>query len=309
MAAILAPTDAALGQAVVSDRSIPVRIRQALNVESGLNDGIAAPLVTLCLALAAVEIDSGDPGTWLRFAGEQIGYGLLVGVATGIAGGWLMRTCTARGWVTGTFRQLSTLAIALVAYGLAGAVGGNGFIAAFTAGVAFGFVARAECPQIEDFAEEEGQLLALLTFLFFGAALAGPALGDLSWQIVAYSVLSLTLVRGVPVALSLLGAGLRTETTALLAWFGPRGLASIAFVLTVLEEADLPGADTIRLTVTCTVLLSVFAHGISARPWARAYGRRMAAAAESDGSMPEHEPGIDLPPRVTHRTRPERGEG
>ncbi len=307
LAAILAPTDAALGQAVVSDRAIPVRIRQALNVESGLNDGIAAPLVTVFLALAVVEIETGTAATWLRFAGEQIGYALLIGVATGLVGGWLIRTCTDRDWMTGTFRQLSTLALALMAFGFAGAVGGNGFIAAFTAGVAFGVVAREQCPHIGDFSEDEGQLLALLTFLFFGAALAGPALGEITWPILAYSLLSLTLVRAVPVALSQLDGGLRAETTGLLAWFGPRGLASIAFVLMVLEEAELPGGETIQLTVTCTVLLSVIAHGVSARPWARAYGRRMAEAEERE-DMPEHQPTPEMRPRITHRLLP-RGTG
>ncbi len=307
LAALLAPTDAALGQAVVTDESIPVRIRQALNVESGLNDGIAAPLVTVFLAVAAVEIDSGDTGTWVQFAGQQIGYGLLIGVASGLAGGWLMRTRTELGWVTGTFRQLATLAVALTAFGLAGAAGGNGFVAAFTAGVAFGLVAREECPHIEDFTEDEGQLLALLTFLFFGATLAGPALGDITWEILAYSVLSLTLLRALPVALSLLGSGLRVETIGFLAWFGPRGLASIAFLVMVLEEAALPGGDTIRLTVTCTVVLSVFAHGISARPWARSYGRRMSAAAEHHDDMPETQPVPDIRPRLTHRPTSDSG--
>ncbi len=164
-------------------------------------------------------------------------------------------------------------------------------------------MARGLTDEVEDFAEDEGQLLTLLTFLFFGASLAGPALGDISWRIVAYSVLSLTLVRAVPVALSQLGSGLRRETTALLAWFGPRGLASIAFVLMTLGEADLTGAETIRLTVTCTVLLSVVAHGVTARPWARAYGRRMAAASETDDDMPEHQPSPDLPTRTARASR------
>lgn len=303
VAAILAPTDAALGQAVVVDESIPVRIRQALNIESGLNDGIAAPLVTVFLALAAVEINTGSTGTWLRFGVEQIGYGLAVGAVTGAVGGRLIDACSRRDWITGTFRQLGTLALALVAFGLAGAVGGNGFIAAFTAGVAFGIVARDQCPQIEEFAEDEGELLALLTFLFFGATLAGPALGDITWRIALYAVLSLTLVRAVPVALSLLGGGLRVSTTALLAWFGPRGLASIAFVLMVLEEAELPGSETIRLTVTATVLLSVFAHGITAGPGARAYGRHISQEAKHDDDMPEHEASPEFRPRFRQRAR------
>lgn len=304
LAAILAPTDAALGQAVVSDEAIPVRVRQALNVESGLNDGIAAPLVTIFLALAAFEIETGSAGMWARFALQQIGYGLLIGAATGAIGGWLIDYCSTRNWMTDTFRQLSTLALALAAFGFAVWVGGNGFVAAFIAGLAFGVVARDQCPNIENLSEDEGQLLALLTFLFFGVAVAGPLLDEIGWQVLLYAVLSLTLVRGLPVAVSLAGTKLRPETRGLIGWFGPRGLASIAFVLMILEEADLPGSRTILLTVTCTVLLSVLAHGVTAVPAARAYGRRMATmSAASEEAMPEEMPTVEHPLRVTHRQR------
>jgi len=304
LAAILAPTDATLGQAVVSDPAVPVRVRQTLNVESGLNDGIASPLVTVFLAVAAAEIETGDPGTWTSFALEQIGYGLLIGAAAGLVGGRLIDYCASRNWMTGTFRQLSTLALALAAFGFAVAAGGNGFVAAFTAGVAFGVVAREHCPHIEDLSEDEGQLLALLTFLFFGLVVAGPLLDDIGWRVLAYAVLSLTLVRAVPVAVSLAGAKLRPATIALIGWFGPRGLASIAFALMVLEEADLAGGDTILLAVTCTVLLSVFAHGATALPATRAYARRFAAvSARREEPMPEEMPATEFPLRVTHRLR------
>ena len=202
LAAILAPTDAALGQAVVANPRVPVRIRQALNVESGLNDGIMLPVITLFLALAAVNVDIETPGHWAGFVARQVGFGVLFGAVLGYGGGRLIRECAGRGWMDGAFRQLATLAVGVGAFALTEAAKGNGFVAAFVAGLAFGVAARDYCAGVYDFAEDQGQLLALLTFLFFGATLAGPVLDDLSWQIALYAVLSLTVVRIVPSAKS-----------------------------------------------------------------------------------------------------------
>lgn len=294
LAAILAPTDAALGQAVVSDRRIPVRIRQALNVESGLNDGIVAPLVTIFLAVAAAEISTRTAGYWSTFVAKQLGFGLSVGVGIGIGAGLLIDRAARRGWMTGAFRQLATLVVPIAAFSLALAADGNGFVASFVSGLCFGFVARDQCPHIEDFAEDEGQLLALLTFLFFGVAVVGPALDELTLPIVLYALLSLTVVRMVPVALSLVGAGLQPPTVGLLGWFGPRGLASIAFVLQAIEEADLPGDTTIITTVAFTVLLSTVAHGLSAGPAAKWYGRSYDSMVATDPDVPESMPATEI---------------
>ena len=261
LAAILSPTDAALGHAVVSSPRVPARIRQALNVESGLNDGIMLPVITLLLALAATGIDIETPGYWVEFVAEQIGYAVLVGGAVGYGGGRLIRDFSQRDWMEGVYRQLATLAVGVAAFALAEAIGGNGFVAAFVAGLAFGAAARDFCEGVYNFASDEGQLLALLTFLFFGATLAGPALDELTWQIAVYAIVSLTVVRLLPVALALLGTHLKVPTVAYLGWFGPRGLASILFGLFVLEDADLPVADDLFLTVIWTVLLSVALHG------------------------------------------------
>ncbi|MDH3730501.1 MAG: cation:proton antiporter, partial [Acidimicrobiia bacterium] len=205
VAAILAPTDAALGQAVVANPRVPVRIRQGLNVESGLNDGLMLPVITLFLALAASGVDLETPSYWATFVAKQVGFGLGVGILVGAGGGWLLDRFASQGWIDGAFRQLATLAIGVGAFAGAEAVDGNGFVAAFAAGLAFGVVARDHCSGAYDFAEDEGQLLALLTFLFFGAAFAGPALGELDWRILLYAVASLTIVRMVPVALALIG--------------------------------------------------------------------------------------------------------
>ncbi len=272
LAAILSPTDAALGQAVVANPRVPVRVRQALNVESGLNDGMMLPVITLLLALAATGIDLETPGYWTEFAAEQIGYGILVGIIGGYLGGRLIREFAGRDWMDGAFRQLATLAVGVGSFALAEAVDGNGFVAAFVAGLAFGAAARDYCSGVYDFAEDQGQLLALLTFLFFGATLAGPALGDLTWRIGLYALLSLTVVRMVPVAISLVGTRLRLPTVGYLGWFGPRGLASILFGLFILEKAELPVADDVFDVVVWTVLASVMLHGVTSLWLSERYG-------------------------------------
>jgi NhaP-type Na+/H+ or K+/H+ antiporter len=212
-----------------------------------------------------------------------------------------MNGAVAREWIDGLYRQLGTLAVGVAAFAGAELVEGNGFIAAFTAGLAMGTIARGPCADIIDFSEDEGQLLALITFLVFGATIAGPALDELTWQIGVYAVLSLTVVRMVPVALSMLGLHMRTDTIAFLGWFGPRGLASILFGLLVLEEAELTRAPEIYLIVTWTVLLSVFAHGLTAAPLSRRYGARLDAdrdEAETDEApMMEDEAVTDMPTR------------
>jgi NhaP-type Na+/H+ or K+/H+ antiporter len=275
VAAILAPTDAALGQAVVSDRRLPTRIRQTLNVESGLNDGIMVPVVTVLLALTVAESDPTGAGEWGAFVAGQLGFGLLAGLTAGAFGGWLLHRRSGAGEVEGTYRQLAGLAIAVAAYAGAEVVGGNGFIAAFVAGLAFARVASTECTDVQDLTEDEGELLTALTFLVFGAALAAPRLSDLTWQIGVYAVASLTLVRVVPVLIALARTGTLLETRLFMGWFGPRGLASILFALLVSQELRGPQADTILAVAVWTVLLSVFAHGLSASTWAGRLGDRI----------------------------------
>jgi NhaP-type Na+/H+ or K+/H+ antiporter len=271
VAAVLAPTDAALGQAVVSSPLVPLRIREALNVESGLNDGGSVPFLMLFIALAAAH--EGLEEGWLQFAAEQIGYGTLIGASVGGAGGAALRRAAARGWTTTAFERLALAALAIVAWYAADEAGGNGFIAAFVGGGAAGMVAGSLRERALDFAEEEGQLLNLAVFFIFGLFAAG-VLGDVTWQMFAYAVVSLTVVRMLPVAVAVIGLGLRPATIAFLGWFGPRGLASIILALVVIEEEPgLAGIDEIFLVMTVTVLLSVFAHGISAAPLTRRYAR------------------------------------
>ncbi len=298
LAAILAPTDAALGQAVVSSPLVPVRIRQSLNVESGLNDGIALPVVLVMASLAGALAGEGDAAHWLRFAALQVSLGPLVGWAVGFGGGRIMQRGRAAGWVNQTFEQLMALGVAVLAFAGAELVGGNGFIAAFVAGLTVGNTARDVCASIHEFGEAEGQLFTLLVFLIFGGAMLPGALeyaGSAAWL---YAVLSLTLVRMLPVALCLIGAGLRPASVGFLAWFGPRGLASILFVLVVVEQGRLDSGPMLQAVVVLTVLISTFAHGMTAYPLARLYGDYLAAAPQQ--APAEHAPAMEMPVRVRH---------
>ena len=292
LAAVLTPTDAALGQAVVSDRRLPVRLRQGLNVESGLNDGLMVPVVTVALALAASE--AGGTGGWGELVVRQIGFGLLCGVSMGAIGGRVLHVRAVADRVEGVYRQLATIALAAGAFASADLLGGNGFIAAFTAGLAFGHLAREQCSGIQDFTEDEGELLSALTFIIFGAVLAGPALASVSWQILVYAALSLTVVRIAPVVLALTGTRTLIETRFFAGWFGPRGLASILFALIVLEQLDSPQTDLIFDTAIWTVLVSVFVHGLTASIWVTHLSARLGTAPTT---QPELAPAPEMPTR------------
>jgi NhaP-type Na+/H+ or K+/H+ antiporter len=298
IAVILAPTDASLGSAVVSNPRVPVRIRQALNVESGLNDGIAVPVLFLFLALAGAE-EAGSASFWTEFALKQIGFGIVAGIAIGAAGGWLAREAVRRDWAAAKFRQLAVPALALLAWAAAGEIGGSGFIAAFVAGIAVGQIYAEPAERDLDFAIDIGEALSLVVFFIFGAVLVLDAFGDLTWQIALYAVLSLTLVRMLPVAISMIGKDLDRASVGFLGWFGPRGLASIILVLVILEEeADLAGFDLLVTVMAVTVTLSVFAHGITAGPLSRRYGKHAEDLDESEAALEEtHEDPVRAPGR------------
>jgi NhaP-type Na+/H+ or K+/H+ antiporter len=291
--AVLAPTDAGLGQAIVTSERVPVRIREALNVESGLNDGGSVPFLLVFLALAAIQEGVEPPSFWI-VAVEQIGIGVAIGLLIGIAGGWLIRSATRRGWMTRTFKRLSFLALAVLAWGVAGPIGGSGFIAAFVGGFATGATVGEVEEAATDFSEAEGELLLLAVFFLVGVV-ATSLLGTLNWTIVLYAILSLTVIRMLPVAISLIRTKLRRSSVLFLGWFGPRGLASIVLMLVALEEPALaPLAPQIAAIVLVTVILSVFAHGVSARPGAALYARKVAAM---DSDAPELRAVSQLPAR------------
>ena len=274
LAAILAPTDAALGQAVVSAEEVPEPVREALTVEGGLNDGVAVPIILFLVALACASHEAPETaGHWLTFWAKQVLLGPLGGLLIGGAGAGLMRLGLSRGWTTPAFERLGGLALAVLCFFGAEHMGGNGLIAAFVGGLAFGQAAPRIAHHIHNFMETEGQLLMMMVFLLLGCALAGPALAALDWRAGLYALLALTLMRMLPVALATLGSGLSRADVVFVGWFGPRGLASLLFGLVLLEEEELAASEPMFQIVILTVLGSVLLHGVSARAGVRALGR------------------------------------
>ena len=295
---VLAPTDAALGQAVVTDKRVPGRVRQGLNVESGLNDGICVPLLFAAVAFADVESEISSGRSAANLLAEEIGFGVVGGVAAGLLVAAILTQAGRRDLIEGPWRQVIPAAGAALAYGTASALDGSGFIAAFVGGMVFRLAFRRDPSEENRLSEEVGDVLNGVTFLLFGAILLGPALGELSWELVVYAVLSLTVVRMLPVVLSMLGSRARGPTLGFLGWFGPRGLASIVFAVIVVEESQLPHEAVIVLAIYMTVGLSVFAHGLTAAPLAARYARWY-----------EQHPPDAGPPMESAPTRVTRGRG
>jgi NhaP-type Na+/H+ or K+/H+ antiporter len=292
---VLAPTDAALGQAVVSNPRVPLRVRQALNVEAGLNDGLSVPFLALFLTLAVAEEELQPASYWIRFALEQIGLGVLVGIGVGLGGGWLVSQASRRGWMTDSFQRLALLVLALIAWALADQIGGNGFIAAFVGGLAVGPTVEHVGERLIRFTDAEGQLLNLSVFFIFGVLVIGFK-GSLTWVVALYALLSLTVIRLLPVALSLAGTHLRVVSVLFMGWFGPRGLASIVLGLIVVAEAPLlAGREEIEAIVALTVFLSVLLHGVTAAPLSAAYARRVQ---NMGPDAPEKREAVEAPTRV-----------
>jgi sodium/hydrogen antiporter len=302
--AALAPTDAALGAGMMANPAIPARIRRLINVESGLNDGIATPFVSIAIAGAATggEIAGHGPAA----ATAELAVGLLVGVALGGIGGLLVNAARKRGWIAEGFAGSAGLGLAVCTYASALALHGNGFIAAFVGGLAFGTVRGRRGEPLVPFVEETGALVSLLVWLTFGAVAVAPAVESLTWQIVLYAVLSLTVIRMVPVAVTLIGAGLGRATVALVGWFGPRGLASVVFALLALEDLGDRTAHTAVAVITITVMISVVAHGATADPVATRYAGLLARHA--DGRAAVEVPGIPER-RLLRRAAGARGPG
>jgi NhaP-type Na+/H+ or K+/H+ antiporter len=301
LAIVLAPTDAALGQAVVTDERLPARIRLGLNVESGLNDGLCVPLLAIALAFAEAEINDTTTVHALRLVVEAIGWGVLGGIVAGTSAAFMQRVAVARGWMAGRWTQIVPVAGAAAAFGLADTRGGSGFIAAFVGGVAFGIVTGRDggSPQ---FAEEIGAVLSGLTLIVFGAALLSAAWSHIGVAEVTYAVLSLTLVRMIPVAIAMFGSHARLATVAFLGWFGPRGLASIVFGVVVVEASGLPHTSELIVALTVTIALSVLAHGVTAAPLARRYAAWHADLAAPMESRPAaHQRWRHTDPRSTPR--------
>jgi NhaP-type Na+/H+ or K+/H+ antiporter len=272
LAAVLAPTDASLGEAVVKDPRVPQRIRQALNVEAGLNDGLSVPFLLLFIGLAE-EYTAHAGQVLLGSVVEQLGFGLLIGLAIGLLGGWLLAKAQQRGWTHAAHEQYGLLALPLLCFVVSEPVAASPFIAAFAAGLALKLVYRATDEHLVGFSDREGHLLVFFIFFVFGLIVA-RRWASVTPALALYAVLSLTLVRMLPVAISMVRTRLSAASVLFMGWFGPRGLASIVLGLVYLEhEAYLPGEPLIMAAVGATVLLSIFAHGLSASPGIRLYAQ------------------------------------
>ncbi len=285
LAAILAPTDAGLGQVIVNSPRVPTRIRQALNVEAGLNDGLSVPFLLFFISLAAANTE-GSSASLRQFIVEQLGVGSLVGVGIGLLGGWLLGVARRKDWMAESFQQVGVVALPFLCLVVSEMVGASMFIAAFVAGLAVQVGFKETSRHSLEFAEELGQILNLFVFFLFGLLVIRDwRQFDLASAL--YAALSLTVVRMLPVAIALIGTGLSRSTVVFTGWFGPRGLASIVLGLVYLEqEMHLSGEPTIRVAVMMTVLLSIFAHGLSAVPGIAIYARKIAAL---PAGAPEHQ--------------------
>ena len=274
MAFILSPTDAALGQAVVKSEGVPLKIRQSISVESGLNDGIALPPILIVMALLGAEAGEHE-GAWLGFVIKQVTLGPVVGLTVGFIGGKLMQIMSDKGWTEETFQRLSALPLAIMAFAFAESVEGNGFIASFVAGLGLtaGITSKNIRHQVQEFGETEGMQLILVVFLIFGLAMVPAAVPHWGARELIYALASLTVLRMVPVAISLIGARLDWQTVTFIGWFGPRGIASVLYLLMAVAAIGIEGYEQVMSVIVLTIMISVYAHGISATPLSDRYGR------------------------------------
>jgi NhaP-type Na+/H+ or K+/H+ antiporter len=279
LATLLAPTDAALGRAVVTNPRVPIRIRQALNVESGLNDGLALPV--LLFFIAAAEAREG--ANFLTLLAQGIGVGLVAGLVIGIGGAWLMRVSSEKGWMGRTWRQILVVALALMAF----------------AAATFGHFVEEDYPNVGDFGEDLAEGMTMIAFMIFGGILLERALPAIGIREIVFALLALTVIRMVPVAISMIGSRLELRTITYLGWFGPRGLASIIFGALVVEEAVIGYTNTIVLVMITTVALSILLHGATAYFGSNSYADWYDAMEQVEPDMMES---VDIAnPRVRRR--------
>ena len=275
MALILAPTDAALGKAVVTDKKLPLKIRSAINVESGLNDGIVFPILITVVLLILSHRELGNDSSWILYLFTQIFVGAFIGAFSGYVGAKLLTKAVKNNWIVESYRNLSPISLAILSFYFAEYFGGNGFISAFVAGVFFGSFSKVIDIKTEAFLEGTGEILILISFLVFGLTFIPATIEYWDLPVLLYALLSLTLFRMLPVALSLTGLKLSLSTKLFIGWFGPRGIASILYVMIVAHKiVDIHGHEKLYAVITLTILLSIILHGLSARPLVKLYTKK-----------------------------------
>ena len=276
LATMLAATDAALGKGVVTNPAVPARVREGLNVESGLNDGLAVPILFVFLALATGAA-RGDESTELALTlvAEEIGIGIAVAVVLVTIASFLVRYAGRQQWFTEIWMQIPVVALALACFATAQTLHGSGYIAAFVGGLLFGFLTKDDTHHLVLAGEGISELLAMFTWLVFSSVYMGQYWLTMTWDVVIYSLLSLTVIRMLPMMVALAGTGETFETKAFLAWFGPRGLATIVFAV-IVSAQNLSHESIILHVVVCTITLCVIAHGLTANAWANRLARKLA---------------------------------
>ncbi|MGW1136037.1 cation:proton antiporter domain-containing protein [Streptomyces zhihengii] len=280
LATVVVPLDLAPTAAVVRDHRIPARLREVLNVEGGLNDGIVSPVFLLCVAAAAEAHTGGDDyaeavldavgaAAWALGAGSLVGYGA----------GWLLRTSWAKGWAQPAAMRLGVLSVPVAAYTLSSALGGNGFVASFVAGVCIAPAMRHMPENAVEMTDELVTLLTLALWFLFGQIVTDEFWDGFHLSVVLYALLAVSLVRIVPVMLALIGTDLSLTDRLFLGWMGPRGVTSVVFgLLAALELRGASGGDFISRVMVITVMVSIVVHGLSGEPLARRYARNRRAA-------------------------------
>ena len=278
---MLAATDAALGKAVVTNKAVPTHVREGLNIESGLNDGLCVPILFVFIALALGSgTEGGSTMHALKLVIQELGIGLVVGLGLTAVATWALRWCWNKGWVTEIWKQVTVVALAIACFTVAQSLHGSGYIAAFTGGLLFGFKAKEAKHRLVLAAEGTGETLAMMTWFIFGATVIGHSVQHFTWEMVVFALLSLTVIRMLPIFLSLSGTGESTASKLFLGWFGPRGLASIVFAIIVVNKG-VAGSKFVAMIVGLTVFLSLVAHGVSANPLAKLLGQREGKRADS----------------------------
>ena len=296
VAAIVAPTDAALGASIMTDQRVPSIVRRLLNIESGLNDGIATPFVNMFLAGALSAEAVLRHGA--QAAAHELTVGGAMGVGVGCAGAVLLEFARRRSWSSSGLEPIAGLGIALVSFTGSLQAGGNGFIAAFVAGIAFGTIVRTLPEQAVRLSSETGEVLSLAVWFTFGAVMVVPGFRHAGWRDAVFAVLALTLARMVPVAFSLIGTHFDRATVAFIGWFGPRGLASIVFTLLAIDQLVPSDGTRVLSAATVTITLSVVAHGVGAGPLTERYQRRISGLSATSREHESVDPG---PRRRAHR--------
>jgi NhaP-type Na+/H+ or K+/H+ antiporter len=273
--AILSSTDPVVVRDIVRDQRIPASVRQALKVEAATNDVVVLPIVLVTIALT--KASASTPGEWALLFGKLLVLGPMVGFAVGALGAWVMMRVDKRYGIRREYQALYGMGLVFAAYTAAVAAGGDGFLASFAAGAAIAALDLELCDCFLEFGDATAEMIMLFAFTLFGAVLV-TLVGTIPLgAALALAAITLFVARPAAVSLVLRTAAVSSSARRFIAWFGPRGLASLLLALLVVQ-ARMPGAEMILAIAGVVVTVSVFLHGITATPLSALYGRRVASA-------------------------------